>query len=669
MSSFSSSLFFLALFFLHFSTVEVWSQRHAVMKGNNAQSSSLRERINLYHQNGLVDSLAHAEIITSIDDLEANYYQEKKERELVSHALTIHQDQLSRLQGHTLLLALGFSLTVMVMAAFLVRSKSSKKKMALDLERERKQLEIAHQLEFSRLKSDFFTHISHQFRTPLTLILTPLAKMIRNETSESLKQSYEMIQRNANQLLSLVNQFLELSKIESGHDGLRADKNDLLVFMREMIRMFKPLSDGARINIILLHEVHNHLLYFDKEKLEKVFYNLLSNAFRRTSSGGSITIHLKKCVPASGNFNFDFPEGGLEISVRDTGKSIPAYHLPYILNRFYGAGNEEANEHGIGLSLAREIVELHCGRLQVRSDGSYGAEFIVTLPFGKHHLETEELAASSSGIVRESEQAMLPRTSKILITSSREDLRKYMEDALSDHYDILMAENGAQCLMMARLHNPGLIISDTITTDLEGHALAAMLRKTIDTSHIPILLLVSRNDKGPGNPGDSTDGYIDGYILKPFSEVELLTKCRFIVEQQHMRRALFQKGTFKDLSEVAVVPADVKFLKAATETVTKHLQNPEFNANTFCREMGMNQTDLDNKIIAITGLTLPRFVRCLRLWKAMEIIRRDTLNTGDICSQTGFSNRQFFIRSFRQQYGMTPAEYSALMFKERDVVL
>lgn len=628
-------------------------------------SGNLREQTPSHQQDQAGDDGSAHELVKTIDSLKSGYQLLKKENESISEALLAEKKKISRAWNQTLIVGSILLLAACAMLAIVIRTIRNKKHLVIRQEQERNQLKIAHQLEFARLRSDFFANLSHEFRTPLTLILTPLAQMIRNETSDSLRQSYEMIQRNANQMLFTVNQFLELSKIETGHDGLKAGKNNILAFMREIIATFKPLSDGARINIILLHETHDLWLYFDKQKLEKVFYNLLSNAFRRTPSGGSITIHLKKCLPAIRNFDFEFPEGGLEISVRDTGKGIPAAHLPYIFNRFYQISDKEKDDNAIGLALAKEIAELHCGSLTVTSGEGYGAEFIVTLPLGKGHLETDELENNLDD--ESGTDSVTTAQSGVLIATSLANMRRFMENTFSGNYNLITADNGAQCITIAQRQNPELIVIDSTAPDLDGNILAAMLRKMPETSHIPIVLLMSKYDQRHKIEGIALPA--DDFLIAPCSGADLISRCRHVLDQRQRRRELFQKGAFTDLSEITVTSADNKFLRAATDVVTEHLQDTELSALAFCREMDVSHAKLQKKITALTGLQLPEFVRRLRLWKAAEIISHDTAGTcnmNNISCMVGFSNRQFFIRSFRQHYSMTPAEYRAWTFKKQE---
>lgn len=632
----------------------------------------------------LKDSLYGEQKNKVIAEMEAKYELEKKNKELAQNNVTLQKQKLSLTQKQYSIAALMLVIVILIVLGLLLRVRAKKQKLLLRLEYEEKHARIRQQLELAQLRSDFFTNISHEFRTPLTLVLTPLQQMMQHAKDESLRQQYELMVRNADRLLTMVNQILDLSKIESGHDALRVGRYNILGFMREIINSFSVLVEVSKVQTVMINELEDPFLFFDREKLEKVFYNILANAFRHTSPGGMITIYLKANEISPQGFDMEFPDGSVTISVKDSGNGIPEEHLPYIFNRFYQVDKHAQNGSGIGLALTKEIVELHGGIIDVKSQPGEGTEFIITLPSGKAHFSDEEIAdkddADASGGPHESgnmfskkflsknEVAANGRVgvsekkdAKVLVIEDNEDLLQYIRNLMSVEYEVITATNGHEGVQQTALHHPELIICDVMMPGMNGYEVTRSLKSDIATSHIPVVLLTAKAEQKYKITGLETGA--DDYISKPFHADELLVRSRNLIDQRRKLRKLFSEMPLST-SATSYNTTDQRFLDKTMKIVTDHIDDPDFDVEKFCREIGMSHTSLHNKLKALTDQSVTQFVRCVRLKKAAKLIEQDAGSMADIAALVGFNSRQFFIRSFKEQFGMTPTEYKANTLKK-----
>lgn len=634
-----------------------------------------------YHvlNDSIENIISNEKMNKDMHEVEVKYETEKKDKILAQNNLTLNEQRLKLAQNKVFIAALTSGILLLIMIGFFVRYKQKKRQMAFQLEYDRKHFKIEQQLELTHLKAEIFTNVSHEFRTPLTLLLTPLEQLIRESSDDKLKQRYEMMYRNANQLLGMVNQLLELSKIENGYDHLRVACYDLSDFLRDIIRFFEPLKEKQQTNIILLNELEHPYLYFDREKLEKVFYNLLSNAFKYADKGQLITINLQA---KETNNKADFPEGFVQITVKDAGKGIAAEHIPYIFNRFYQVDGHSENGSGIGLALVKEIVEMHSGEVTVTSKPGSGTEFTVILPVGKNHFHPEELLPLSKAEVSatkyspneylpedwaDSDQlsvTITPEKQTVLIVEDNAEVNKYVSELFKDSYNVIRAENGQKGLELAKTHALQLVICDVMMPVMDGYAFTSALKSNLETSHIPVILLTAKADQKHKLDGLGLGA--DDYITKPFHVDELLVRSNNLVVQRRKLLELFSKAPLLGTQELVTSERDQKFIQRATDIVMQHIDDLEFDVDKFSKEIGMSYTVLNKKLKAVTGHHITRFIRCIRLKKAIELIECDAGTMSEIATWVGFNNRQFFIRSFREQYGMTPTEYKIGLRKRQE---
>ncbi len=520
--------------------------------------------------------------------------------------------------------------------------------------------------EVDEMKSRFFANLSHEFRTPLTLIFGPAKDIIDGTKELKTKENAGIIKRNASRLYSLVNQLLDLSKLEAGKMKLEASEQNIMPLLKGLVLSFSSLAERKKITLNFNTIEENLNVYIDKDKVEKIISNLLSNAFKFTPEGGKIDFTVEKLIEDA------------EIRIADNGIGIAKERLDKIFDRFYqvdGSHTRESEGTGIGLALTKELVELHKGKIEVESEYGKGTTFKVLIPLGKDHLKPEEivekdLPEETEITVEETELIteiksgkektdidILLETGKplLLIVEDNSDVRKYIISHLEDDYRILEAVDGEDGLKEALKHIPDLIISDIMMPKMDGFELCEKLKTDERTSHIPVILLTAKaTDK------DKTEGYetgADDYIMKPFDAVVLKVRIKNLIEQRRKLREHFKKEGLIELEDKEITSLDKKFLQKAIEIINKNLSDTSFNVELFAEELSMSRRNLDRKLIALTGESPSDLIKRVRLIRASKLLTQKFGNISEIALEVGFSNPAYFSKCFREQFGLTPSEY------------
>ncbi len=543
----------------------------------------------------------------------------------------------------------------------------------LNRQRLRHQLELEHEHsekleEVDQIKSRFFANISHEFRTPLTLILGPSESIITETLDEKTKKKAGSIKRNANRLLNLINQLLDLSKLEAGRLKLETSFSNIVTFVKGVAMSFESLAE--RKDIILKVKSSNDEigLYFDKEKMEKVFTNLLSNAFKFTPGGSKITISVKETENNS-----------VEIKVKDSGIGIPEKELPKLFDRFYQVDNSRTRERGgtgLGLALTKELVELHLGSIKVESEEKKETVVTITLPLGKEHLLPEEIVvvdetpeegkilveleeegeSTSLQVDKPLPEEIAKDKTIILIVEDNAEVRDYIKDSLESEYFIVEATNGEQGLRKAENIIPDLIISDIMMPKMDGNELTRRLKNDERTSHIPIILLTAKSEQESKLEGLETGA--EAYLTKPFDTKELQIRIKNLI---NLRRKLQQKyssdkivTTMGELKKVSGL--DEKFMKKAMEVIEKHISEETFSIEDFGKEVGMSRMQIHRKLKALTGKSASHYIRSVKLFKAKEMIGKHETTISEIAYSLGFSSPAYFTRCFKEEYGHPPSD-------------
>lgn len=528
--------------------------------------------------------------------------------------------------------------------------------------------------ELDKLKSRFFANISHEFRTPLTLILGPLAHLQSVSKERETRKQLPVIIRNGKRLLQLINQLLDLSKLEAGALKLNLQPHDVISFLKGVLYAFSSRAEQHNISLLFNSEYDSLIMEFDQERFEEIFANLLSNAFKFTEDGGKIEV----AVSSSAQSEF------IEMMVKDSGVGIPAEKMLHIFDRFYQADSSSTREYegsGIGLALTKELVELHGGRISVESDVGKGTTFIVRLPvpdvsisdFGMRISDLKEkgeaqraermaqekkpLTINQQLVTSSNETSEIrnPKSEIVLLVEDHPDMRAYIRQHLDGNYKILEAKDGKEGLASAIDNIPDLIISDVMMPKMGGFELCEKLKTDERTSHIPVIILTAKAEESDKLAGLETGA--DAYLTKPFSARELQVRVKNLIEQRRKLRKRFSQHTMLKPAEVAVTSIDQQFLEKIIKIVEAHIGDEQFNVESLADEAAMHKKQLTRKLRALTGLAPGQFILSFRLQRAAELIRKNAGSIADISYQTGFNAPAYFSKVFRKQYGCTPREY------------
>lgn len=558
----------------------------------------------------------------------------------------------------------AYSLYAFAFIGLLVAARNEiVKRESLSAKARLKEMEAIKYHELDKLKSRFFANISHEFRTPLTLILAPLEKKLKEDNTQEEKAQFSLMHRSANRLLTLVNQLLDLSRLEAGTLTLNLKHTDLGKFITTITSQFASMADSKKINFqVNLPETIE--LFVDHDKLEKIITNLLSNAFKFTPSNGTIVLSI-----SSGDQTDTFHEGYAEIKVSDTGRGIAAEHLDRIFDRFYqvdNSGTRESEGAGIGLALARELTELHEGTITVESEPGKGSTFIVRLPLGFLHLKADELTLESHPVNQPPEytdyetsenQSLKTEASAetILVIEDNTDLRQFIRNEFGNTYTVWEAPDGEIGLNLAFEHIPTLIITDLMMPKRDGLELCQILKNDLRTSHIPIILLTAKADVETKLQGFQVGA--DEYIPKPFNMEELKVRIHNLVDNRKRLREKYAQRMELRPAEVNVESVEERFLKNIMEVVEVHIANSAFGVDQFAKETGMSQAQLYRKLHALTEFTPNEFIRHMRLLRAADLFRQKAGNVAEVAYQVGFNNLSYFAKCFKEKFSESPSQF------------
>ena len=547
--------------------------------------------------------------------------------------------------------------------AWIIKSKEILKK---ELELEYLEAEI--DKENTAAKLQFFTNISHEFRTPLTLILAPLQQILSNYNgSNDMFKKLKVIESSANHLLSLINRLMDFRKFENNQFILESAEGNIVKFLNEIFLSFTEFAkDGGYIFTFSTSD-EEILVYYDRNKLERVFYNLISNAFRYTPKGGIISIHIKK------------EEKDIVIEIEDSGVGIAEEYIDKIFDLFFEIPTHKNLENnynkgtGIGLSIVKNIVNLHKGAITVENKSKNGAIFTVKLPLGKEHLSENEILKDfkiSDDLTLYTSQLNLDEIKEdedikdfdltndrltILIVEDHKVLRSFMKNFLKDTYNVITAENGVKGLKKALKYVPDLIVSDVVMPEMVGTELCAKIKENIKTSHIPVILLTSRSSLVYKIEG--LESGADDYISKPFDLVEFKLKIKNLLDSaQRLKSKFSSEGNFL-ASEITFSSLDEQLLKKAFKIVEDNIANEQFDIQFFCSELGVSRTMLFTKVKAWTNFTPNEFIHEIRMKRAAYFLEQNKMNISQISYKVGFNNPKYFSKCFQKKYGETPSQY------------
>ncbi|WP_205509015.1 hybrid sensor histidine kinase/response regulator transcription factor [Longitalea arenae] len=538
--------------------------------------------------------------------------------------------------------------------------------MRFQLAQQKKEAERIHQLDLLKLK--FFTNVSHEFRTPLSLILAPVEKMLKQNQETEQKKQYQLIYRNARRLLALVNQLLDFRKLEMQELRLYPSVGDIVSFVKEISLSFSDMASSRHIQFSFSTGIDALQISFDPDKVERILFNLLSNAFKFTPEFGTIQV----IVGMQNDSNDKLKSNYVSIKVKDSGIGIPPEDQEKIFERFFQhdvPGSILNQGSGIGLAISKEFVRLHQGSITVESEPGKGTCFTVLLPVSAPVNEpvtaaTEELLAAA---VTEEPLDQSSRSSRkkpvILIVDDNEDIRFYLKDNLRRNYIVLEAVNGAEGWAITKKHQPDLVVSDVMMPVMDGLELCRTIKHDKQTSHIAVILLTARSAAEPKL--EAFQAGANDYVTKPFSVEMLQSRIRNLLAQQEAMRKLFQKQVEVNPSEISITSVDEQFIRQSIETVEKNISNPEFSVEDLSRALHMSRVALYKKLLALTGKSPLDFIKTIRLKRAAQLLEKSQLSVAEIAYEVGFNNPKYFARTFKKEFGLLPSEYAVQKSKIR----
>lgn len=526
-------------------------------------------------------------------------------------------------------------------------------------EREKEQIQ-----ELDRLKTNFFTNISHEFRTPLTLIISPLEKYLteNKDIPQPQRKRTEAIYRNAQQLQKLINQLLDLSKLEAGKLSPSITQNDIVEFLEQITESFRSLAEQKNIELSFEASQPYILAYFDTDILEKVVTNLLSNAFKFSDANGVIKVKVA-LNPADSR--------KVIIEVSDTGIGIDGKHLQNVFNRFYQVDQKDTKREivgtGVGLALCKELIEVHRGEVLVSSRIGLGSTFTIHLPIDKNAFESswiQEKISSSEPILvpisTNQEQTQTSPTPKkdapiLLIAEDNDDLRNYIKEIFTNNFNILEANNGQKALEIANEQVPDLIISDWIMPEMTGGDLCKALKINQSTSHIPVVILTSRSSHESKLLGLEIGA--DDYITKPFNASLLEARVKNLLENRRNLRERFSTETKLNTKEITLNAADEHFIEKAVRIIEENITNSALDIAFLERELNMSTMQLYRKLKSLTNFSGNEFIKNVRLKKAVQLLESENYSIAEVAYKVGFNDPSYFTRIFKKEFGKSPSEY------------
>ncbi|MEQ6120525.1 two-component regulator propeller domain-containing protein [Reichenbachiella sp. MALMAid0571] len=524
------------------------------------------------------------------------------------------------------------------------------------------QLTREKEAELFDIKQRFFTNISHEIRTPVTLMLGALNQFQANGIVNRIqKDAVDVLRRNGDHLFHLVNELLDFRKLESSNATLHVSKIDFVEFSKEIFLSYNGKANEMDIVYEFISGQEQIFLWFDPVRMEKVIYNLLSNAFKYSQAGGTIKVVI------------DQNDENLYFSVVDSGQGISKDKIKKIFDRFYQSdtNSDDAQGFGLGLSIAREVIRLHSGEIYVESKENEGTTFKVELPLGKDHFKEKELAPVSQKENLKIEQSVKNRLEKsvpqepnyfenvsVLIVEDNDEIREYLVNLLKDNFKIFQANNGKTGMNLAFKEVPDLILSDVMMPEMNGIHLTEKLKADIRTSHIPIIILTARTSLIYKKEGFETGA--DEYITKPFDEVLLKTRIFNLLRNRYLLRKKFKTDALLEPKELPINSRDQQFVDALIKLLENNIKEGEIKADYLARELGMSHSVIYKKVKSLTGQSLVEFIRDFRLKRAAHLIRDHEDTVIEACYKVGFSDRKYFGQVFKKKFGVSPTTYAKM---------
>ena len=512
-------------------------------------------------------------------------------------------------------------------------------------ERQRQLMERQKMEQITEMKLQFFTNISHDLRTPLTLIISPLEQMVKKmeegNTPDNLLAQLRNIRKNALLLLHEVSALLDFRRLDAGGETLNMQRGDIIGHLNNILVSFSDYAEERGIRLGFEHDVDSFIMDYDREKMNKVIYNLFSNALKFTPAGGNVTL------------SFNQRQDGISISVADTGKGIPVNDKPNIFKRFYQSATNDSSQtgSGIGLHIASDYVHLHHGTITVSDNKPVGTVFTITLPLENKGVQVAPLVNDETI----STDVQPDNLKTILIVDDNQDMLSFVSSCMKEEYEVRTATDGASALDILQHEQIDLIISDVMMPGIDGFELCRRIKSDINMSHIPVILLTARTTDVSRIEGLQLGA--DDYLTKPFNiEVLHLRVKKFIEWEQNNHRQFRQKMNIEP-SEITITPLDEQFIKKAIALVEQNISDSDFSVETLAAEVAMSRSTLYKKLMAITGQGPAEFIRTIRIKRGRALLEISQMQITEIAYAVGFTTVKSFTMNFKAEYGITPSEF------------
>lgn len=511
------------------------------------------------------------------------------------------------------------------------------------LNQNRRRMEAEKYRELEEMKYRFFTNISHEFRTLLTLIITPLGSILRRTEDDDMRSKLSAVNKNAGELLQLVNQLLDFRKMEMKGERLNLVGGNIDEFVEYTTQKFSPLSEQKGVALRFANNADGLFMLFDRDKMAKILGNLLSNAFKYTDAGGTVTVSLSTTIQDSRRY--------LQMTISDTGCGITEADRKHIFERFFRSEHQNTTNvgSGIGLNMVAEYVHMHEGKINVESQTGKGSNFIVLIPTDLT-ITTEPLSSAVS-IVKHT------NNSTVLIVEDNDEFRNFMAQELSAIYNkVLSARDGIEGALLAEEHTPDIIVSDVMMPRMNGVDMCRRIKENLTTSHIPVILLTAWSTDEARKEGYRAGA--DAYIAKPFDMEMLIVRINNLLEKQEKRQRDFSHNLSLDAKTITNSPQDEQFLQQVISCIEKNISNSEYTIDSLAHDMLMSRMSMYRKMKSLTGQTPADFIRTVRLKSAAKLLKSGQCNVSEACWNTGFASPQNFAKHFKEMFGVLPSQYS-----------
>jgi len=534
----------------------------------------------------------------------------------------------------------------------------NKKRHRLKLEQQRVQMDHEKEKHINEMKLRFFTNISHDLRTPLTLIITPLQILLNEATNDGMRKKLNTIYKNAHQLLTLINSLLDFRKLDVDAEILNLKSGDFVNLVRDIYTSFCDYANERKIKFSLFNEMENLSMQFDHDKIQKTLTNLLSNAFKYTPEGGTIEIQISK--------EYD----NVCVSVSDSGSGISNEEKILVFERFYQAPQkQEKTGSGIGLHIANGYVSLHGGTISVTDNDPQGSIFTFKIPIREVEINYEEKLPTNKVLeevsIEDIESEEILRTKPVLLfVDDNKDFCEFMADNLGEEYSVITANNGQEAIEQLDKFDVTIVISDVMMPVMNGTELCKKIKSNIYWSHIPVILLTARTAEEYVIEGLELGA--DDYIVKPFNINLLKLRIRKFIEWTEKSHITFSQKLDVSPAEITITSLDEILIGKAIKVVEDHISDAEFLVESLGAALGLSRGHLYKKLMAVTGKGPAEFIRTIRLKRGRQLLEKSQLQIAEIAYEVGYNSPKRFSINFREEFGMSPSEYLRIYKQQQE---